>query len=400
MKKTVSEVDLDGKRVLVRVDFNVPLDDSGRITDDTRIERALPTIKFILGRGGKAILMSHLGRPKGRRVPGLSLAPVAERLGEYLPGPVPLAGDCIGEAVERQVSRMQTGSALLLENLRFHPEEEANDDGFARRLASLGDVYVNDAFGTAHRAHASTAGVAKHLPLAVAGLLMEKEIRFLGGALANPRRPFLAVLGGAKVTGKLQVVRNLLNRVGGLLIGGGMACTFLKARGLELGDSLVEEDLLEVARETMDEAGRRNVLFMLPVDAVIAERLEEGAASRVVPVEEIPPGWRMVDIGPETAMQFGEKVAEAQTVVWNGPMGVFEIPSFSAGTEAVARALAEATDGGATTIVGGGDSVAAVTRLGMESRISHVSTGGGASLEFLEGKALPGIEVLADRDAE
>jgi len=396
-KRTVRDVDLRAKRALVRVDFNVPLDEKGRITDDTRIRRSLPTIRYILDAGGSVVLMSHLGRPKGRRVPELSLRPVAERLGRYLDRRVVLADDCVGEGVEQQVSGMKPGDVLLLENLRFHAEEEANDTDFARRLARLGDVFVNDAFGTAHRAHASTAGIAAHVPVAVAGLLMEKEIRYLGAALAHPERPFLAVLGGAKVSGKLEVVRNLLPRVDGLLVGGGMAGTFLKARGLEIGDTLLEEGLVEVARETMAEAEGRDVPFVLPTDAVVAERVEAGAATRVTPAGEIPGGWRMVDIGPETRERFAGKVRTARTVVWNGPMGVFEIPDFAAGTQALARALAEAGKAGATTIVGGGDSVAAVSQLGLEESISHVSTGGGASLEFLEGKSLPGIAVLADR---
>ncbi len=389
------DVELKGKRVLVRVDFNVPLDEGGAVTDDTRIRRSLPTIRHILDGGGKAILMSHLGRPRGKRVPEFSLKPVADRLSNLLGMPVPLADDCVGDAVERYIAEMANGSALLLENLRFHAEEEANDEAFAGQLASLGDVFVNDAFGTAHRAHASTAGVTRFVSMAVAGFLMEKEIEYLGQALTRPKRPFLAILGGAKISGKLEVVQNLLDRVDVLVIGGGMACTFLKARGLEVGDSLVEDDLVDVAREAMDAAERKGISFLLPVDAVIAEKKEAGAPGRVVPVEEIPPGWRMLDIGPETAKQFSEAISGAMTVVWNGPMGVFEIAGFSEGTEAVAKAVAGLT--GRTTIVGGGDSVAAVNRLGLESRMSHVSTGGGASLELLEGKTLPGIAALTER---
>ncbi|MCK4545878.1 MAG: phosphoglycerate kinase [Candidatus Eisenbacteria sp.] len=391
-KLTIRDVALQNKRVLIRVDFNVPLDGNGCITDDTRIRRSLPTIRYVLEHGGKAILMSHLGRPRGKRVPEMSLRPVADRLAELLEREVSLAEDCVGEVVEGRVSAMKGGSVLLLENLRFHREETDNDPGFAGKLASLGDVYVNDAFGTAHRAHASTAGITEHVAVAAAGFLMEKEIEYLGLAVGDPRRPFLAVLGGAKVSGKLEVVQNLLGRVDGLLIGGGMACTFLKARGLEIGESLVEDDLLDVAREAMAEAEKRDIPFLLPVDGVVAERIEAGAPTRVVPVEGIPPGWRMLDIGPETAKVFGGKLAGAGTVIWNGPMGVFEIPDFAAGTEAVARALAEIES--ATTIVGGGDSVAAVNRLGLVEKLSHVSTGGGASLEFLEGKVLPGIAAL------
>jgi phosphoglycerate kinase len=394
-KMTVRDVDLKDKRVLVRVDFNVPLDKSGKITDDTRIRASLPTIRYIREQGGKAILMSHLGRPKGKRAPEFSLKPVGERLGELLGIPVPLAADCVGKEVEDQASNLKPGGVLLLENLRFHPEEEANDPAFAKRLASLGDVYVNDAFGTAHRAHASTAGVTAFVPVSVAGFLMEKEIQYLSGALESPKRPFLAILGGAKVSGKLEVVQNLLGRVDVLVIGGGMACTFLKSQGLEVGESLVEDDLLDVARETLEDAGRKGISLLLPVDAVIAEKVEAGAPTKVVSVDAIPPGWRMLDIGPKTIGRFEEAVSGAMTVVWNGPMGVFEIADFSKGTEAVAKAVAALS--GRTTIVGGGDSVAAVNRMGLESRISHVSTGGGASLEFLEGKTLPGVEALSER---
>jgi 3-phosphoglycerate kinase len=395
MKKlTIRDVDLADKRVLVRVDFNVPLDEAGAITDDTRIRRSLPTIRHILEKGGKAVLMSHLGRPKGKRVPEMSLKPVALRLGELLGQKVLLAEDCVGKTAESAVREMKPGGVVLLENLRFHKEETDNDGEFARQLSTLGDVYVNDAFGTAHRAHASTAGITDHVPVAAAGFLMEKEIEFLGQAVGDPKRPFFAILGGAKVSGKLEVVQNLLGRVDGLLIGGCMACTFLKARGLEIGDSLVEEDLLDVARETMAEAEKRRVTFLLPVDGVITQEIEAGTEKKTVSVEEIPAGWRMVDIGPETAKKFSGSLAGAGTVVWNGPMGVFEIPDFAAGTEAIARTLAELP--GATTIVGGGDSVAAVNRLGLEEKLSHVSTGGGASLEFLEGKTLPGIAALSD----
>jgi phosphoglycerate kinase len=396
-KMTLRDVDPEGKRVLVRVDFNVPLDPGGKIADDTRIQAALPTIRSLIQKGARTILMSHLGRPKGKRRAEDSLAPVAKRLSELLGRPVPLAEDCVGEPAEKLVAGMKPGDVVLLENLRFHAEEEANDPAFARRLAALGDLYVNDAFGTAHRAHASTAGVPGLLKTAVAGLLMEKELEYLGRALTDPKRPFYAVLGGAKVSGKLQVIEHLLGRVDGLWIGGGMACTFLKARGLEVGDSLVEPDLIETARRTMEAARTRGVGLHLPVDGVIVEKVEAGAPSRVVAVEAIPPGWRMVDIGPRTSEAFARDLADAGTVVWNGPMGVFEIDAFARGTEAVARALAEAGARGTVTVVGGGDSAAAVARLGLESRMSHVSTGGGASLEFLEGRELPGVAALADR---
>jgi phosphoglycerate kinase len=389
MKKTIRDIEVEGKRVLVRVDFNVPLAE-GRVTDDTRIRAALPTINYLLEHGAKVILMSHLGRPKGKVVDELRLDPVAERLAELLGRPVRKLDDCVGPEVETTVMEMRPGDIILLENVRFHPEDESNDPAFARKLASLADIFVNDAFGAAHRAHASTVGVAEYLP-SVAGFLMEKEMTFLGQALAAPEHPFVAILGGAKVSDKIGVIDNLLTRVDGLLIGGGMANTFLKAQGYETGQSLVEDESLDVARETLERGGER---LALPVDVVVAERFDAEAASRVVPVDQVPEDWRILDIGPETVELFNQKLAGARTVVWNGPMGVFEFPRFAAGTVAIAHILA---DSGATTIIGGGDSVAAVEQAGLAAKMTHISTGGGASLEFLEGKELPGVAALLER---
>jgi len=389
-KKTLRDVDVKGRRVLVRVDFNVPLE-GGAVSDDTRIRAALPTIRHLIDAGAKTVLCSHLGRPKGKPDPAYTLAPVAVRLGELLDRAVRFAPDCVGAAVQDLVASMKPGDVLLLENLRFHAEEERNDPAFARALAALADVYVNDAFGSAHRAHASTAGVAAHLP-AVAGFLMERELDFLGRALADPVRPFVAILGGAKVSDKIAVIENLLGKVDALLVGGGMANTFLKAQGREIGKSLVENDKLGVAEKLLREAGAK---LVLPVDAVIADRFEAGAERRTVDVASVPPGWLILDIGPRTIATFTERLRGAKTVIWNGPMGVFEMAPFAAGTFAVARALAGLA--GATTIVGGGDSAAAVEQAGVAEKITHVSTGGGASLEFLEGKELPGVAVLEDR---
>jgi phosphoglycerate kinase len=389
-KKTLRDVDVSGKRVLVRVDFNVPLEHS-TVTDDTRIRAALPTIQYLLDHKAKTILCSHLGRPKGKPDPAYSLRPVGVRLGQLLGREVPTAPDCVGPAVQDMARAMRPGDLLLLENLRFHAEEEANAAGFAQALASLADMYVDDAFGSAHRAHASTAGVAERLP-AVAGFLMERELNFLGRALADPARPFVALLGGAKVSDKIAVIDNLLGKVDTLLIGGGMANTFLKAQGKEIGDSLVENDKLDVAR-TLLRDGRDKLI--LPVDAVIADRFDAQAQRRVVKVDDVPPGWRIVDIGPQTVERFKGHLRGARTVVWNGPMGVFEMAPFAAGTFAIARALAELE--GATTIIGGGDSAAAVEQAGVAERVTHISTGGGASLEFLEGKELPGVAVLQDK---
>jgi len=389
LKKTVRDVEVEGKRVLVRVDFNVPLA-RGKAADDTRIRAALPTINYLLQHRAKVILMSHLGRPKGKVVDELRLDPVAERLSELLGRPVRKLDDCVGPKVEAAVAEMQPGDVILLENTRFHPQEKANDPAFARQLASLADVFVNDAFGAAHRAHASVVGVAEHLP-AVAGFLMEKEIAFLGQALTAPEHPFVAILGGAKISSKIGVIDSLLDKVDSLLIGGGMANTFLKAQGHEIGQSLVEDDSLDVARETLARAGER---LVLPVDVVVADRFDAAADSKVVPVDQSPEDWLILDIGPETVKLFERELASAKTVVWNGPLGVFEFPRFAEGTFAIARFLADLE---ATTIIGGGDVVAAVRQAGMAGRIAHVSTGGGASLEFLEGKPLPGIAALEDK---
>jgi phosphoglycerate kinase len=388
-KKTIRDIDVRGRRVLVRVDFNVPLD-QGKVADDTRIRAALPTIRYLMEHGARVILMSHLGRPKGKVKEELRLTPVAERLSELLDKPVAMAVDCVGEEVETAVDRLRPGHVLLLENLRFHPGEEANDPEFVSRLASLGQVYVNDAFGTAHRAHASTEGVAHRLP-AVAGFLMEKELKFLSKALENPEPPFVAILGGAKISDKIGVVDNLLGRVDALLIGGGMANTFLKAQGYQVGQSLVEEESLPLARELEDKAGRR---LVLPVDVVIADRFDAEAQSKIVGVEEVPAEWRILDIGPVTVERFAQELYTAKTVVWNGTMGVAEFPRFAAGTQAIIEMLAESQ---ATTIVGGGDTAAAVQQAGLVEKMTHVSTGGGASLELLEGKVLPGVAALADR---
>ena len=389
-KKTVSDIDVAGKRVLVRVDFNVPLE-NGTVSDDTRIRAALPTIQYLIDNKAKTILCSHLGRPKGKPDPAYSLRPVGACLSQLLKREVQTAPDCVGPAVQNLVSTMQPGDVLLLENLRFHREEEANEAGFAQALASLADVYVNDAFGSAHRAHASTAGVTKRLP-AVAGFLMERELNFLGRALTNPTPPFVAILGGAKVSDKIAVIENLLSKVDRLLIGGGMANTFLRAQGKEVGQSLVENDKLEVARDLLQKGASK---LILPVDVVIADQFDANAQRRTVAVDAVPSDWRILDIGPKTVDRFKEHLHGARTVVWNGPMGVFEMTPFAAGTFAIARALAELS--GATTIVGGGDSAAAVEQAGVAERITHISTGGGASLEFLEGRELPGVAVLQEK---
>lgn len=389
-KKTVRDVDVRGKRVLVRVDFNVPLQD-GKVTDDTRIRAALPTIQYLLDQGARVILMSHLGRPKGGPDPKYSLKPAAERLGELLNRPVRMAPDCVGPVVEAMVAELQPGDVLLLENTRFYPGEEKNDLSLAQQLAKLGDLYVNDAFGSAHRAHASTEGVAHFLP-AVAGFLMEKELAFLGRALESPERPFVAILGGAKISDKIGVINNLLGRVDALLIGGGMANTFLRAQGYDMGESLVEEGSLAEAKRLLKEGEGK---LFLPVDLVVADAFAADARYQVVPVDQVPAGWRALDIGPATVAHFSNRLAGAKTVVWNGPMGVFEFPTFAKGTTAIAEVLASLE--GATTIIGGGDSVAAIQQAGLADRITHISTGGGASLEFLEGRVLPGVAALLDR---
>ena len=394
MKQTIRDIELKGKRALIRVDFNVPVDEAtGRITDDTRIRESLPTIRLALERGAAVILMSHFGRPKGKRVPSMSLKPVAARLGELLGRPVAFLDDCVGPQVEARCRAAKPGDVILLENLRFYAEEEANDSAFASRLAQLGEVYVNDAFGSAHRAHASTEGVAHHLP-AVAGLLMEKEIRYLEGALANPARPYVAILGGAKVSDKIGVITRLLEQVNKLLIGGGMAYTFLKSQGHAVGASRLEADKVELAKQLLAKAAQRQVQVLLPVDHVVTTALKPESQVKTVRVGEIPDGWEGVDIGPDTVKAFVAALQGAKTVVWNGPVGVFEDARFAAGSRAIAEALAQLPQ--ATTIIGGGDSAACVQQLGLANRMSHISTGGGASLEFLEGKTLPGIAVLRD----
>jgi phosphoglycerate kinase len=392
---TIDDVLLKGKKVLVRVDFNVPMTPDMKVADDKRIIESLPTIRRILSQGASVILMSHLGRPKGRPNPEFSLKPVADYLATLMNHPVQFAKDCIGPEVHEMVRALKPGDILMLENLRYHPEEEANDENFAKELGSLGDVYVNDAFGTAHRAHASTEGITHFLRPAVAGYLMKKEIDYLTSAVSNPARPYLAILGGAKISGKIDVIHNLLPKIDALVIGGGMAFTFLRAQGLEIGDSMVEEEKLELAKDLLDQMRELHKRFILPVDCVIADRMENNAQRKVVPVSKIPPGWRGLDIGPETVKVINMEVRRAKTIVWNGPMGVFEMPNFANGTLEVARLLAEATKAGAKTIVGGGDSAAAVAKAGFETQISHVSTGGGASLEFLEGRTLPGLAALA-----
>jgi phosphoglycerate kinase len=394
---TIDDVLLKGKKVLVRVDFNVPMTPAGAVSDDKRIVESLPTIRKILAEGGVVILMSHLGRPKGKPNPEFSLKPVAAHLGTLLGRPVLFATDCVGPAVRKMVDGLKPGDCLLLENLRFHPEEEENDETFAKALASLGDVYVNDAFGTAHRAHASTEGITRFLKPAVAGYLMKKEIEYLGKALSNPGRPYLAILGGAKISGKIDVIRNLLPTIDSLVIGGGMAFTFYQAQGLEIGDSMVEQEKLGLAKDLLEEMKNQHTRFILPVDIVVADKAENDARRKVVPAGKIPEGWRGLDIGPETVKLINMEVRRAKTIVWNGPMGMFELPNFANGTLEVARLMAEATKAGATTIVGGGDSAAAVAQAGFENSMSHVSTGGGASLEFLEGKTLPGLAALDTR---
>jgi len=397
-KQTVRALNPAGRRALVRVDFNVPLDD-GAVADDTRIVETLPTIRLLLERGARVILMSHLGRPKGGPDQRHSLRPVAERLASLLGGPVAFAPDCVGPEAEAAVRALADGGLLLLENLRFHPEEEANEPVFARRLASLGELYVNDAFGTAHRAHASTEGVPRLLRPAVAGLLMERELEYLGRVLERPVRPFVAVLGGAKISGKIDVLNALLGHVDRLLVGGAMMFTFLRAQGVPTGRSLVEEDRVETARAVLAQAAARGVDLVLPVDCVASSAADGSAPGRVVAIDALMADDLGVDIGPETVKRFAEKLRGARTVLWNGPMGIFEVPAFAAGTLGVARALAEAGVKGATTVVGGGDSVAAVRQTGLAERFSHLSTGGGAALEFLEGKVLPGVAVLDDAPA-
>ena len=397
-KKTVADLADDqirGRRALVRVDFNVPLDEDGRVADDTRITAALPTIEYLRTRGARVVLLSHLGRPKGKPTPKYSLDPVARRLGEIMKLEVEFLGTTDTDEAQKATMDLGDGKVLLLENTRFLGGEETNDPRLARSLAQLGDFFVNDAFGAAHRAHASTAGVAEHLRPAVAGLLMQKELDYLGDALSNPKRPFVAILGGAKISGKIDVIEKLLPTVDHMLIGGAMACTFFRAQGLETGKSLVEPDRVDLAKHLASRSGKK---LVLPTDATVAPSLENPEQAHTVTADAIPKAEAMFDIGLRSAGAFAEVIRSAKTVLWNGPMGVFETPPFDRGTRAVAEALAEATDRGATTIVGGGDSAAAVVEAGLTERMSHVSTGGGASLEFLEGKPLPGVDALDDRD--
>jgi phosphoglycerate kinase len=396
-KKTVNDLssaDLQGKRVLMRADFNVPLDDQGNITDDTRIRAALPTINALTAKGAKVILTSHFGRPKSGPEDKYRLTPVGKRLAEVLGKPVVKCDDCIGETVAATVNAMQPGDVVLLENVRFYPEEEKNDPEFAQRLASVADLYVNDAFGTAHRAHASTEGVTKFLKPSVAGLLIEKELQYLQAAIENPQRPLAAIVGGSKVSSKIGVIETLLDKVDKLLIGGGMVFTFYKARGLAVGKSLVEEDKLDLAKELEAKAKAKGVALLLPTDIVVADAFSADANTQIVPVESIPDGWMGLDIGPDSVTTFQAALADCKSVIWNGPMGVFEMDKFAKGTEAIARTLAELTPKGTSTIIGGGDSVAAVEKVGLAEQMSHISTGGGASLELLEGKELPGIAAL------
>lgn len=391
-KKTIRDIDVKGKRVFCRVDFNVPMED-GKITDDTRIRAALPTIQYLSEQGAIVILASHLGRPKGQVKEEFRLTPVAERLSELFGKKVYKADEACGDAVKQQIAELQEGDVILLENVRFYPGEEKNDPELAKAFAELADIYVNDAFGAAHRAHASTEGIAKHLP-AVAGFLMEKELNALGNALSNPERPFTAIIGGAKVKDKIGVIENLLEKVDNLIIGGGLAYTFVKANGHEVGQSLLEEDKIELARSFMEKAKEKNVNFYMPVDVVIADEFSETANKKVVSIEEIPADWQALDIGPKTVELYRKVIQESKLVIWNGPMGVFEMDAFAEGTKGVAQALA---DSDAYSVIGGGDSAAAAEKFGLADKMDHVSTGGGASLEFMEGKVLPGVAALDDK---
>lgn len=395
-KKTIRDVNVEGKRVFVRCDFNVPLDENGKITDENRIQGALPTIKYLLDHGAKVVLASHLGRPKNGPEAKFSLKPVAERLNQLLGGKVTMANDVIGEDAQKKVAALKNGEAVLLENVRFHKEEEKNDPEFAKKLASFADIFVNDAFGTAHRAHASTEGISHFVKTSVAGFLIEKELKVMGGALADPKRPFVAILGGAKVSDKIGVINNLLEKVDKLLIGGAMAYTFIVAKGGKVGMSKLEADKVDLAKELLEKAKAKGVELYLPVDTVIAQEFKADAESKVCETMAIPDGWEGLDIGPKTAELFAGVIKTAKTVIWNGPMGVFEFPKFAVGTKAVAQALADNPQ--AITIIGGGDSAAAIEQLGYADKVTHISTGGGASLEFLEGKVLPGIACLNDKD--
>jgi len=396
-KLSVRDVDVEGRRVFVRVDFNCPLDEAGQVADDTRIVAALPTLRYLAEKGGRLILASHLGRPKGGPDPRFTLKPVAERLERLLKAPVAFASDCVGDRVRKEVGYLGNGAFLLLENLRFHAGEEANDPAFARDLAASAEMYVNDAFGTAHRAHASTVGVTQFLKPAAAGFLMEKELRFLGLVAGHPERPFLALLGGAKVSGKIDVISHLFDRVDGLLIGGGMAFTFFKAQGHAIGSSLLEPDKVALAGELLEKAARQGMDLALPVDLRIARGPKGDDENRILDGVDVPDGWMGVDIGPRTIFDFAGRMAAARTILWNGPMGIFEEPPYDTGTLELARVMARETRRGAVTIIGGGDSAAAVAQAGLEDQVTHVSTGGGASLEFLEGKELPGVAALTDK---
>ena len=397
-KRTIRDLDVAGKRILVRVDFNVPLDEAGQIVDDTRIRAALPTVEHLLTQGASVILMSHLGRPRGQRVPALSLAPVAERLRQLLGRAVDMAPDCVGAEVAAQAAALQPGQVLLLENVRFHPEEEQNERTFAQQLAGLGDAYVNDAFGAAHRAHASTEGVPRCMGAGASGLLMEQEISYLDEALRRPQRPFIAVLGGAKISGKIELIEHLLDRVDALLIGGGMAYTFFKAMGLEIGDSLLEEDRLDTAQQLLTRVETGGLDLQLPVDCVVADRFAADAQAQVVARDAIPRGWQGMDIGPQTRQCYADQIARGGTIVWNGPLGVCEMAPFAQGTQQIAQALAAATREGAVSIIGGGDTAAAVAQAGLAQAMTHISTGGGASLECMSGRALPGVAALDDEE--
>ncbi len=393
-KLFIEDLDVKGKRVLMRVDFNVPIDGDGRVADDSRIRAALKSIRYVMGNGGKLILMSHLGRPKGKAVPSLTLRPVAGRLSELLRKPVTQLDDCVGDSVKRAVDEMAPGDVVLLENLRFHAGEEKNDPAFSKELASLGDVYVDDAFGSAHRAHASVVGVTNYISQAAAGYLMQRELNYLGEALKSPKHPFVAILGGVKISTKIGVIESLLAKADSVLIGGAMSYTFLKAEGVPVGSSLVEQDKLELAASLIRKARQEGKELMLPLDHLVARKAEEGSEKKVVGRDGIEEGWLGVDIGPRTIDAYGGKISSAKTVVWNGPMGIFEIADFAEGTEEIAKKVAGSA---ALTIVGGGDSVAAINRFGLADKVTHVSTGGGASLEFLEGKELPGIAALSDK---
>lgn len=392
-KKSIKDIDLKGKRVFCRVDFNVPLE-NGNVTDDTRIRAALPTIQYLIDQGAKVILASHLGRPKGKVVEELRLTPVAKRLSELLKKDIRKSNEAYGEIAKSDVDKLENGDVLLLENVRFYPGEEKNDPELAKAFAELADVYVNDAFGAAHRAHASTEGIAKFLP-AVAGFLMEKELEVLGKALSNPERPFTAIIGGAKVKDKIGVIENLLEKVDNLIIGGGLAYTFVKAKGYEIGKSLLEEDKIELAKSFMEKAKQKNVNFYMPVDVIVADDFSDSANKKVVSIEEIPADWEALDIGPKTVDLYKDVIQKSKLVIWNGPMGVFELDSFANGTKGVAQALADAND--TYSVIGGGDSAAAVEKFNLADKMDHISTGGGASLEFMEGKVLPGVAALNDK---